>query len=142
MSLFTGEIFNIWQLKCKVSNEISPFVCDIFKRGGSGPYSDLRRSSRFSAPLVGAVFHGGGGIFCLRPVTGCLGLAMVFMWGSALREKFNLFFKSFLLALAEFSIWRGDWALGYYSMGFRHFPDISLNRSATREATRTYYVYK
>ena len=36
-----------------------------------------------------------------------------------------LFFKSFLLVLAELSFWRGGWALGYHSMGFRHFPDVS-----------------
>ena len=28
-----------------------------------------------------------------------------------------LFFKGFLLALAKFSIWRGDWALGLKSFG-------------------------
>ena len=31
----------------------------------------------------------------------------------------------FLLALAKFSIWRGDWALSYHSVGSRHSPDIS-----------------
>ena len=51
---------------------------------------------------------------------------LFFMGSSALREKFSFcFFKSFLLAVAKFSIWQGDWALGYHSMGFRHFPDIS-----------------
>ena len=29
------------------------------------------------------------------------------------------------LALMGLSFWRGNWALGYHSMGFRHFPDIS-----------------
>ena len=41
-----------------------------------------------------------------------------------------LFFKSFLLVSTKLSFWQGDWALGwalgYHSMGFRHFPDISL----------------
>ena len=32
---------------------------------------------------------------------------------------------SFLLVLTKLSIWPGDWALGYHSMGFRHFPEIS-----------------
>ena len=36
-----------------------------------------------------------------------------------------LFFKSCLLVLTKFSSWQGDWALGYYSMKFRQFPDIS-----------------
>ena len=64
-------------------------------------------------------------LMLLQPVAGCLGLALVFMWGSALRERFNLFFKSFLLALKKFSIWRVGWALGYHSMRFMHSPDIS-----------------
>ena len=34
------------------------------------------------------------------------------------------FFRGSLLALAEFSVWWG-WLLGYYSMEFRHSPDIS-----------------
>ena len=34
-------------------------------------------------------------------------------------------FKGFLLVLTKFSFSRGDWALGYYSMYFTHFPDIS-----------------
>ena len=28
------------------------------------------------------------------------------------------------VVLADFSFWRGDWTLGYYSMGFQNFPDI------------------
>ena len=36
-----------------------------------------------------------------------------------------LFFKGFLLVLAEVSFWWGDWALGYHSMKFRQFLDIS-----------------
>ena len=35
------------------------------------------------------------------------------------------FFGTFLLVLTKFLFWQGDWALGYHSMGFRHFPDIS-----------------
>ena len=31
----------------------------------------------------------------------------------------------FPLVLARVSFWRGCWALGYRSMGFRHFPNIS-----------------
>ena len=36
-----------------------------------------------------------------------------------------LFFSSFLLLLTKFLFWEEDWALGYNSMKFRHFPDIS-----------------
>ena len=36
-----------------------------------------------------------------------------------------LLFKSFLLVPTKLSFWQEDWALGYDSMKFRHFPDIS-----------------
>ena len=36
-----------------------------------------------------------------------------------------LFFKSFLLVSTKISFWQEDWALGYDSMKFRHFSDIS-----------------
>ena len=36
-----------------------------------------------------------------------------------------LFFNLFLLVLTKLSFWQEDWALGYQSMKFRHFPDIS-----------------
>ena len=36
-----------------------------------------------------------------------------------------LYFNSFSAALTKFSLWRGDWALRYHSMEFRHFPGIS-----------------
>ena len=35
-----------------------------------------------------------------------------------------LFFGTFLLALTKFSFWPGDWALGYDSVKFRHFPNF------------------
>ena len=58
-----------------------------------------------------------------------MGLAVVFVWGGAQRGgggvvKF-LFFDRFLLVLVGVSFWSGDWALGYHSLDFRHFPDIS-----------------
>ena len=41
-------------------------------------------------------------------------------------EKFSfLFFKSFILVSTKLSFWQEDWALGYDSMKFRHFPVIS-----------------
>ena len=36
-----------------------------------------------------------------------------------------LFSKSFLPVLTKLLFWQGDWALGYHSMKFRHFPNIS-----------------
>ena len=49
---------------------------------------------------------GGGG---LQSVVGYLGLALVFVWNGALRERFNCcFFGDFLLALVEFSFWWGE----------------------------------
>ena len=36
-----------------------------------------------------------------------------------------LFFSSFLLALTKILFWEDDWALGYHSMKFRDFPDVS-----------------
>ena len=35
-----------------------------------------------------------------------------------------LFFESFLLVSTKLSFWQEDWALGYHSMKFRHFPVI------------------
>ena len=65
----------------------------------------------------------------LQWLTGYLGLALVFMWDSALREEFRgrfiSGFRSFLLVLTKLSFWQGGWALGYHSVGFRHFPDVS-----------------
>ena len=40
-----------------------------------------------------------------------------------------LFFSSFLLVLTKFSFWEEDWALGYNSMIFWDFPDISFGNS-------------
>ena len=45
-------------------------------------------------------------------------------WRTAGKVGF-LFFKGFPLALAKLSFWWGCWALGYHSMEFRHFRDIS-----------------
>ena len=35
-----------------------------------------------------------------------------------------MFFKIFLLVPMKLLFWRGDWALGYHFMGFRHFRYI------------------
>ena len=60
----------------------------------------------------------------LQWVTKYLGLTLVFVWNGTQREKSNFCFSSFLLVLAKLSFWRGHWALGYQSRGFRHFPGI------------------
>ena len=58
----------------------------------------------------------------LQSFTKYLKLTLVFMRNSALPEKFFMFF---LLVLTKFLFWQEGWALGYLSMKFRHFPDIS-----------------
>ena len=79
----------------------------------------------------------------LQSFTGYLRLTLVFMWNSALREKFNF---SFLVVFKKLSFWQGEWALGYHCMKFRHFSDLILpkilRRLATREVTGIYRVYK
>ena len=67
-----------------------------------------------------------GAGFLLQSVTGYLGLALVFIWDEALRERFNRYFSGlFLLVLAKFSFWQGEWALGYHFLRFRPFPNVS-----------------
>ena len=61
----------------------------------------------------------------LQSFTKYLRLILVFISNSALLEKFKEFLKSVLLVLTKFSFWQGDWAIGYHSMKFRHFSDIS-----------------
>ena len=52
--------------------------------------------------------------------------ALVSIWNRAPREKCNfLFLKGFLLVLKKVSFSEEDWALGYNSMTFWDFPDIS-----------------
>ena len=36
-----------------------------------------------------------------------------------------LFSKSFFAVLTKFIFWQAEWALGYHSVKFRHFSDIS-----------------
>ena len=40
-------------------------------------------------------------------------------------KVYFLFFKSFHLVLIKLSFRQGDWVLGYRSMKFRQFPNIS-----------------
>ena len=55
-----------------------------------------------------------------------LRLTLVFMWSSALREKFNFCFSRAFASIDKISILTGRLgALGYHSMKFRHFLDYS-----------------
>ena len=81
--------------------------------------------------------------FQRQSFTRYLRLTLVFMWNAVLREMFN-FCKGFLMVLAKLLFWPGDWALGYYSMEFRHFLDISWfpkMLSLKSSATWVYHVY-
>ena len=40
-------------------------------------------------------------------------------------NRVNFYFSTVLLVLIKISFWQGDWALGYPSMKFRWFTDIS-----------------
>ena len=64
-----------------------------------------------------------GGPCYLQSVTGHLRLALVFLsnGGKSLISVFEEFFRSIdkMFSLA------GGWAMGFHSMGFRHFPGIS-----------------
>ena len=63
--------------------------------------------------------------FQRQSFTKYLRLTLAFRWSSSLHEKFNLFFKSFSLVLIKFWLWQEDWALGYHSVKFWDFSDIS-----------------
>ena len=76
------------------------------------------------ACVAGHLVQGRVDLF-LRSVAVYLGLALVFVWGGARRGGFNLSFEGFLLVLVGLSFWRGGWALGYRSMCFGQFPDVS-----------------
>ena len=62
-------------------------------------------------------------VSCLQSWTKYLIQTLVFAWNRALGEKFN--FRSFLLVLGKISFWHEDWTLGYNSMKFGDFLDIS-----------------
>ena len=62
---------------------------------------------------------------CWQPAAKYLRLTLVFMWSSALWEKFDCCFsRAFLPALTKFSISHRGWALGYHFMEFRYYHDI------------------
>ena len=70
----------------------------------------------------------------LQPWTKYLRKAVVFIWNSAAWEKFNFFFHQYYLIVfdsffivfdTKILFWEEGWALGYNSMNFWYFPDIS-----------------
>ena len=63
--------------------------------------------------------------FYLQSVAKYLRLTLVSMWNSAPRENFNGYFSDFFANTNKKNILAGVLALGYHSMKFRHFPNIS-----------------
>ena len=61
----------------------------------------------------------------LRLVAGYLGLALVFVWGGAPRGGLMAILRDFFGSANEFFILAGGCALGYHSMGYSHFTNIS-----------------
>ena len=63
------------------------------------------------------------------------------MLSGALQERFN-----FSEVLTKFPFWQRGWALGYHSMGLDTYLTFLnfeiLSRSATRDTSRIYHVYK
>ena len=47
------------------------------------------------------------------------------LWNRTLREKYNFYFIGVFASIEKFSFWEKDWALGYNSLKFRDFCDIS-----------------
>ena len=99
----------------------------VISRGGPRVRGSL--GSRWSMGSWGAggpMGPGDSGVPGLQSVAGYLGLAPVFGWDSALREEVCfLFFRTFLLVLTKISFWHGVCTLGYDSMEFKLFPNIS-----------------
>ena len=62
----------------------------------------------------------------LQSFTKYLRLTLVSMLNSALRESLISFYQKYFSSINKFSFWKENWALGYHSMQFRTFPDISL----------------
>ena len=63
------------------------------------------------------------------------------MLSGALQERFN-----FSEVLTKFPFWQRGWALGYHFMGLDTYLTFLnfeiLSRSATRDTSRIYHVYK
>ena len=74
-------------------------------------------------------FTRGGLVFGLQLVAGCVGLALVFVWGTHRGKGLIAIFRDAFASTSKIFILTGR--LGTF-----------LSRSATREATRKYHVYK
>ena len=58
----------------------------------------------------------------LRSFAGCVGLALVFVWGGALCGGGGGG-GGFFAGVGGAFVLAGGWALGYHSLGFKHFPE-------------------
>ena len=47
------------------------------------------------------------------------------MCNSAQLEEFNFLIQEFSASIDKTFVLAGHWALGYHSMAFEHFPDVS-----------------
>ena len=61
----------------------------------------------------------------LQSFTGYLGLTLDFLWNGALLENFSFYFSGCFAGIGGMFILAGDCGLGYHSMKFRHFPEVS-----------------
>ena len=51
--------------------------------------------------------------------------ALVFMWNIILQENFNFYSSAVFASIDKILLGEEDWALGYNSMNFWDFPDLS-----------------
>ena len=51
--------------------------------------------------------------------------ALVFMWNIILQENFNFHSSAVFASIDKILLGEEDWALGYNSMNFWDFPDLS-----------------
>ena len=61
----------------------------------------------------------------LRSVAGYLDWLWFSCGGAGRGEGVMAILRDFFASANKFFILTGSWALGYHSMGFRHFPNIS-----------------
>ena len=63
--------------------------------------------------------------FQRKSFTKCLRLTLVFVRKVHYGKNLISVFQGFLPSIDKISIFAGDWAPCYHSMGFRHFPEMS-----------------
>ena len=97
--------------------------------GGGGRYvhSCGWRSSRGVQGSMAPWVCGGGGQWAVWPqwLGEYLRLAVDLVRNSAARKVLISIFQEFSVSIDKAFILAGDCALGYHSMGFRQFPDVS-----------------